>query len=647
MDNLTKDKNLFLALVFILAVHLGLFIYINTRPLYWIHNELLLHRFFWSMNDINDFTLHLGFNRHDWIKPFHAMYVDGIFRTRQLSYFVEMLSYKFWQWLDVGFIRNYTLIFIHILNVVLLGILTKRLTQNNKTALFVALFSLNAGVCAATLIFPFRNAKLLVMTFFLLAWIILAKSKDRFSQTSFKNQISFYGCMLAMLFTDETGYIFALGLIFLLLMKEGKAIFKDQRICLGLTSTLLVFLSLCAVFFKIFMHLKSSGGNFIEFAGYLSNFPSYFTHLQTLTDTACAFFQYFLKYNFGYWDKTSLGILSFLSFLFILIMMFFVRRTSIERKLIGFLFGMIFLKAFFLPHNGGVHAIIMPPQTFFPSLLFFSYYYTYMDALLIVLAIGLALNAGFKDFKTLLIVMIPVTIMNFSNVIALKNGPPDALAFHDWDKDYRRAGVQSFLTTKEFLTQNRIEPVYLSFPTGNNDIFRGRIDDGDAFVYARVVPIMFLKPLVDGRALISLKNIVSKVPRPSGNELSMAHEFYDVGTSAKYNLEKLKKLTGEEKLVGQEIKNGQVLTQKIEAQVIAGDFVLFFIKGSSDFVFTINGQKLLGKQFYGESYQFFDYNLASKATNSFVQIKLQVRGSAPNQQSYLVGPFIAHTDIKE
>ena len=94
-----RDNKLFVYLLGIFfASQVVLFLYLNTRPIYWLFNEILLHGFFWSMVGLDKFTLHLGLNWADWVKPFDCYHVDGIFRTRQFSYLFEMLSFKFWQY---------------------------------------------------------------------------------------------------------------------------------------------------------------------------------------------------------------------------------------------------------------------------------------------------------------------------------------------------------------------------------------------------------------------------------------------------------------------------------------------------------------------------------------------------------------------
>src|SRR3990167_2989740 len=75
--------------------HLGLFIFLNNIPIHWQQDEITYHRFFWSKDTPESFTLHTGLTKGDILKPFYAQQIDGVFRPRQVSYYLEMLSFKF------------------------------------------------------------------------------------------------------------------------------------------------------------------------------------------------------------------------------------------------------------------------------------------------------------------------------------------------------------------------------------------------------------------------------------------------------------------------------------------------------------------------------------------------------------------------
>ena len=645
---MTKENKIFRMILWIfISAQIVLFVYFNLRPIYWLHNEILLQGFFWSMDGIDKFTLHRGLNLSDWIKPFQSHYVDGIFRTRQLSYLLEMLSFKFWQYWGVGFIRNYTLIGLHLINVFLLGCLVFLLTRSKRWGCLAAGLFLNAGVSLATLIFPFRNAKLLVMTFFLLAWVILAQTKTVFAKVSPLRRAGFYLAVISMVFTDELGYFLSLALICLIYLKDQGESLHDRRIQKEMGGVLILCISLGMLFFQIYALLKGTLGKTVQYSHYGHELLGYLTNFQTLTDSLLAFFTYFLRYNFGYWDNTGLGIFSLISFLGIAGLAFYRSRQNIFGPVLILLALLIGLKAVFLPHNSGVHPIFMPEGTKFPSLLFFSFYYTYFDALLLCLMIILGLSVYDKSWKIYGLVCVFIMVISLSNATHLKDGPPDTLKFHQWDDPERLEIVKSILKTKKFLNAVKRKPAYLSFPAGPHELFQGRIDDGYAFIYARIVPIMFLKEYDEGQALISFKNIKPFYQYENNNELSVSKDFWDVGTGVYYDLEAIRKVLGKNSMKADPADEKRMLIKDFTVKEKKKQSILFFIKGDSDFALVINDESFVGKQFYGQSYQYFEYNLNLGKINFPAKISLRVLPKKPNNAAYLVGPFLIDASDKK
>ena len=177
--------------------------------------------FFWSMDGIEKFTVHLGFHPADLAKPFVPYFADGAFRAREVSYVLEMTAFKFWQYFGQVFFRNYTLIFLHLLNATIVWFLTARITRCKKAAWLAALLALNSGVALATLLFPFRNAKILAVTFFLIAWLLVAGSKTKFCQTPFRTRAGFFVLILLDMFTDETTFFLAALLGIVIALRDG------------------------------------------------------------------------------------------------------------------------------------------------------------------------------------------------------------------------------------------------------------------------------------------------------------------------------------------------------------------------------------------------------------------------------------------
>src|SRR3989338_3172065 len=173
----TKLTLLICSLLIILNV--GIFFYANTIPITWTQDEFFNYGFFWSMDAGNEFTLHTGFKKEDFSKIFMVKYIDEVFRTRQFYTLFEMFWFKFWQLQEDVLFKNYTLIGLHITNGILLGMIVLFLTKNKRAVILSFLLVLNSGICLATLLFPFRSAKLLAMSLFLLGWLAFILSSGQ------------------------------------------------------------------------------------------------------------------------------------------------------------------------------------------------------------------------------------------------------------------------------------------------------------------------------------------------------------------------------------------------------------------------------------------------------------------------------------
>ncbi len=635
---MNKHKKILLWFVgFIVIFNLGLFVYANTRPVNWLQNEILLHRFFWSMDDVDQFTLHTGFTKNDFIKPFDAHYVDGIFRTRTVSYFFEMVSFKFWQYIEKGFIRNYTLIGLHLLNVGLLWLLISSLIKEKRAALVGSVLLLNAGCAITTLLFPFRNAKLLVMTFFLMAAIMIARTKPPFNQIRLSRFIIFLTTVLLMLLTDETAYFLIFLLLFFVIIRDGIKVLTTPKIATGFLITIFSFFLINYLIFVNNLPSAQLGFAQSEHVKYFYKYFQYFSNYQTLLDVAKSFFGYFLRKDLGYWSLAPVGVAAAIASLLLILS---TRKPSRFVLLLSIgIVGTIIVKAFFLPHNGGVHGIIMPPETFFPSLLFFSYYYVYPDVFLISMFIGLLLASAVIDYKRFILVLISVTIINASNVIHYKEGLKEALAFHDWDQDFKQEAITAVSFTQEFMAHNKTWPVYLSFPSGDTTLFKGRIDDGDQYVFARIIPVMFLRSIESGRAICSL-GIIKKNAVAPHNELREVKIFVDAGTKMTFDLTQINDNSSLVKPTPEVVSATKILSKNLSVKADSGQRAVFFIKGRATFLFTVNGKKLKGEQIYGQSYQMFSYDFTVNPTDFPAKITLDTIASGGNQEAYLVGPFL-------
>lgn len=626
--------------IILIAVNVCLFAYVNTIPIYWVQNETILHRFFWSMDDIHNFSLHLGLKKEDWIKPFVSYYIDGMFRPRLFSYLLEMLSFKFWQWWETGYTRNYALIGIHLVNTALLWFVTFYLKKNKRVSWVATLLFFNAGAVLTTLLFPFRNAKLLSITIFLISWLVLLKSKNGIEKISFPRLLTFFSVWIIGLLTDETFYFWCLILFMFILVQEGKRGLFNRKFIWGI----IISLSIIVISINLSYHISFKIAPQAHYSSqliFLKNLFGYFFHPSIFFDSLQALYFYFLRRNFGYWDQSIWGVLSFFSFLILLFLS--LHRVNLrDGKICICILAAVGLKAVFLPIYSGVHDIIMPQGTVFPSLLFFSYYYVYGEAMFFALILALLLNMKKEDKTSYILTLALVTVLNISNVTHVKQNLKETLMFHDWGTPDRQAMVKRVAKVKPFLERKELFPLYLAFPSGEEPFVKGRIDDGIQFFTARVIPVMYLRSLKEGKAIISLQNVQPKHPFLYKQELLNARYFFDLGLWKLYDLEKLRIEKGREAFMPRRIIEPATVSHQELVKDASDVHVIYFVKGFAKMELDINGKNFPEEQLYGYSYQMFRVDM--RVQKSLVMIKVQLLiNPKSNSAVDIVGPFIVPT----
>ncbi len=634
----SSNKPPFLTLKIVLPVFILLnvliFFYASSRPIVWQQSEMTFHNFFWSQDKIDSFTLHSGLTKEDFIKI-----LDGDFRTRHLSNTLEMVSAKFWQFFETASLHDFTLIGIHVGNVVLLWFLILSITKNKTASWFAALLLLNAGASLSTLLFPFRHAKVLVMTFLLVAWLIIAASKGSFFEVSRARLFSFFFVVLLALFTDElTFFIFPL-LFFYMAIRDGAAGLLNKRMLRACVLLLVSYFFLTALFF--IATIKSGYPAGMEmYKQQLSPYLAYFKSFSTVSDIFRAFFCYFLRRNFGYWDPSLWGVLAILSSGLLLYFSVKHKHALAQYYLGAAILVIVGFKALFFPHLFGYHHTIMPPGTKFPCLLFFSWYYVYCDTVFVSLLLGLFLTKITAGQKTMITTFCLITLINFSNAYHLKNGPQDALVFHGWGRDMEnenRKIVKNVLDIKKTLIQNK--RVYLSFPSGDNNPYQMSMMD-QPNLYASLIPVMYLRSFEQGKAVMSLENVRTPAVFQKNHELTASDIFYDVPSATHFDLKYIKANMGIFSLDPAEISNriGQK-TIRLEPKDSL-EKIVFFLKARAGFILKANNNIIQGEQSYGQSYQIFNLSFRGETFASPVSVELTVYPTEGNHPVYLVGPFV-------
>lgn len=190
---------------------------------------------------------------------------------------------------------------------------------------------------------------------------------------------------------------------------------------------------------------------------------------------------------------------------------------------------------------------------------------------------------------------------------------------------------------RKVLSRNQ-PPVYLSFPSGDNAVLRGRFGDGNWTTMASYIPVMYLRALEDGRAIMSLDNVDREGKYEKGHELLKAKTFFDVQKGRVIDLENIKRKNKLSDLLPMKIDGMTQKTFNIPQMKSGQDTLVFFIKGKADLLFLIDNKRLVSKQTYGQSYQMFLLKLDGEDMNRFdkKELKIDVKGN----QVYFVGPLI-------
>ncbi|MBF0510712.1 MAG: hypothetical protein HQL13_00115 [Candidatus Omnitrophica bacterium] len=636
MKNIFNTHNFFWGIGLILLVNMGVFFYVNTRPIHWLMDENPSYYFFWSADGIHKVTLHSGFNQSDLLKPLISRYNDGAFRLRQFSYFIEMISFKFWQFFEVGYFRNYTLIILHLVNVLLLGLLIYRLFKNSDMAWFAGLLMLNTGVSLTTLLFPCRLGKILVMTLFLGNFLLMVWSNIRLDKLGGLRLSVIFTVLLMSFLTDESFFFLFFIYLFYLYLYQGKEVFFSRRLWkyLGITCLGLVIFAAIAYAFSenAVCSIRSWQGD------YLNKFLLYFRSPQTLWDFIRAFFYFFLRRNFGYWDLSLLGVFAFISFLFVLWMASKSRIALKEKYFCMGLIMMVVLKGFLMPHMR-LHPFIMPQDAFFPTMLFFSYYYVYPDCLILILCLSVWLTGFVTNKKRLIVLLCGASVMSVSNMAHWKDNLSDTMAFHHLNLPVRVQVIEDVTIAREFIKIKRLRPVYLSFPSGDDKVVDGRLGDDKTWpIYPAYLLTMLLPSFEKQEAITSLENVCPQAIMGSGNELLKANFFLDVRRHSFYNLGVIKHEYGLKEFVPSVIKEKTPIPEM--TVTVLKTCLIFFVKGQSDLILTMNDQKAYLKQVYGSSYQMFKIDMTKREGDYKIRAHLEIHPGHGNHEVYLVGPFL-------
>ncbi|MCK5259511.1 MAG: hypothetical protein KAJ70_00470 [Candidatus Omnitrophica bacterium] len=636
-----KKNNLyFFAAVVLILLNIAVFIRANSFPKIWLHEEMLYHDLYWAADGAQDFTtIKSGLRASDFSKLFMGAYHDWAYRTRHFSYLIDMLSFKFWMAAGVGRVRDYTGIALHVLNTILAGILVWLLTRSKWAAWLCAVFLLNSGTAIATLVFPLRNAKILVITLFLLAWIIAVRSKGRLCDAKPSRIWAFFIVLFLASLTDEYAFILIPIIFIYLYWRDGPGGLFSGRFLKPVLTMGALFVVCVAVSFAAARHVDESIK--VHSFGFLfDTLAVAYAGGRFLIDIPQAFFAYFLRRNFGYWDFTLPGILAAASFA-VLVFQLFRHSSSEHRRLCLAIGAILALKAFVLPHPAGFHKYIMPETAVFPSLFYFSYYYVYAEAVLLAVVLWLLMGPKEISDKRAVMFLCLALFIGMSNMLHLKKGPKNTMVYHEWNDEFQFSAFETMIGLKKVIKDERYQPLYLSFPSGDQPLICGKDPHQILPFYVKPILLMYLKDIEKGRAIISLENIELNGPFPREEELLKAEYFYDLVNKGMIHLGAIRQDKGKDSLRPVLVR-GEDQKARVQIELKQGDrSLLVFVKGSAQIDFSA-GQKPVGRVFqvFGYSYQAFLLDMKPVGENRSQQIDITITPKDPGQGISVVGPLV-------
>jgi len=641
-----------LASIILLIINVGIFIYVNRTPILWQQSEFGFYNMFWSTpwDSRGEFFLESGLHVKDFLKIFDSESLDICFRARNLSYMMEMLAMKAKQGLEVISFRSYSLIGFHFINVLLCYLIVFKETASKRAAIITSVLFLNSGIALSTLLFPFRNTKLMLMTLILSAWLWIISSRENLLARSYKHLAVFVMVLLAALFTDEQSIFFILLLFFLIIQRRDffkKYWHKLLKVIL-LTFVIYALLRELVLFVDLLVNQSVAPPLLGPYIGLLKK---YYSSIRVFVDLGQAFFAFFLRKNFGYWDLTLLGALSFFAFAGILVMAIRSpksRDTAFKLKGLAVIVLMQLLLYFDITtiHLPGRHS---------PSMFFYNYYYTYPAALLFTLGIGLAFSQFVSRKKAVcLLALCLVTIISASNARHKDELLKSPLNIQGYYFTHRRV-IPHILKFKETLSTLERGPVYLAFPSGSQPVFRRRLGDKDLwgtdplgkeqqlhpdFVsYATLIPVQFLKPIERGDLVISLRNVAAANKTPRAHDLVGVKFFYDVMQDQWFDLDILRNSAPEKKIMPQQIKNNS-FNQTIPLPAVNHEMrCLLLVKGATEIDIGQQGKVIRLHQRYGYSFQLFHFVIPPRQQRMGDTLQFSLTPKGKNQVTEFFGPF--------
>ncbi|MDP2654124.1 MAG: hypothetical protein Q8Q08_08850 [Candidatus Omnitrophota bacterium] len=635
-------------------INLAIFAGVASTPIHWQQGEFGYYNLFWSTRWEGRETLLLesGLRPTDFLKIFQSQEVDTWFRARHFSYLTEMLAFKAKQSFEIVSFHSISIFTLHLTNVTLCFLITRILTKSTAAAMLTALLCLNSGIAIATVLFPFRNAKLLVTALTLGTWLFILSTDGRFLKSSGKRIAGFIVLTMLSCFTDELS-VFLVPVSFLLIFWKSPNRKEDfpklLMLALGILFLHRTLYTLIILFEARFQNLIIPDLNGI----YLQQLAQSYSSIAVAAEITQIFFMEFLRKNFGYWDSTWGGALSLGAFAGLVFFTLLHAHEKRHRPILTALAIVILGQCLF---SIDIFTTNIPFKNF-PSIFYANYYYTYPASIMACLWLGLGLSRTILTRKPLVLAsMLLITVINLSNFRHKDQLVETPLKIHGYHQTHRPIIPHILALEKKLPGLLKSGPVYLSFPSGSRPVFQRKLGAKDLWSidpvahhqellpsfasYSTLIPVAFLRRIERGDLVMSLQNVSATTAPGSTPEPFRARWFCDVPRGVCLDLTGIKNSQPEEhrslKIIKKDTLHRTIAAPKPKPY----DRCVFFVKGAASIdVHGLSQEPIHLRQRYGNSFQMFEVPPADHDGGP-VHVELTVVPVGPgDHQVEFLGPF--------
>lgn len=566
-----KKSIIFTTWVLVIGNILIFLLLLNRGVCLWHPEKTKFQGWFLSLLDSNRLTS--AFNRQDLIKPLMWDKVDGSYRSRQLSYFFELISNKIQVYTRYYFGATYndiTIIFIIFLCALFIGIIVYRYTNSIGSSAIAGSCFLASSQVMQDICFIFRNAKSLVTLFSLIGGylLILACRKQRPFYS-----IPFYAFLFIIfinLFIDEVALLtipFYWAIIFF--SCGYRALLKIRLwICFLAIGVLYLFL-----FAYLFPHLSSritlaptlaSTTNALQWL--IGSLRSIGYYIRSINGAV-----FHTVHNLGNYTVCSLLWKILLIIFYIVLLLYFL--LSARKRFL------LLVAGFYGSYILAYYFIILQRHLVIPEFIYSPFYYLFPSIPILYIFIGcLSYFSPFQKRASYSFIFIFIfLVISVSNLVHLDILRIPKIEEHGFKK-------QQINEAKKILYIDKIKrsleanclPIYIAYPQEKvEDInwleYQNRMWSGSMpySVYPAIIPIMYLRDFEVG-SLVNQPEMYERLKNYNPDVfLTSAKVYWDVPHNSMIDLEKFRFIIPQEDYIQ---RNFEYITFKQRGEGIVKSF---------------------------------------------------------------------------